>query len=90
MSNVGEVYNEYIERHKLEKQDDRDDIFATLTRLMEGNEQSSELGRELLEIWKNLKESDSDNEQYFDLNNINDERQKRLLLVRVKESLSLT
>ncbi len=71
------IYNEYIERHKLENQDDRDDLFATLTRLMEGNEQSSELGRELLEIWKNLKESDSDNEQYFDPDNINDERQKR-------------
>ncbi len=74
---LAQIYTEYIERHQVGSQDNKDELFVTLTRLMEGNELSSELGKELLEIWKYLEESESDIEQYFDPDNISDERQKR-------------
>jgi predicted restriction endonuclease len=74
---LAQIYNVYIERHNIEIQENTDDLFVTLTRLMEGNEPSTELGQELLEIWNYLEESESENEQDFDPDNISDERQKR-------------
>ncbi|HEY9633755.1 MAG TPA: hypothetical protein V6D14_10135 [Coleofasciculaceae cyanobacterium] len=74
---LSKIYNVYIKRHHIRVQDNTDDLFVSLVRLMEGNEPLSELSQELLEIWKNLEESESENEQDFDPNNISDERQKR-------------
>ncbi len=74
---LAQVYTEYVERHQVGIQDNKDELFFTLTRLIEGNKPSSELGLELLDIWEYLKEAKSDNEQGFDPDNISDERQKR-------------
>ncbi len=74
---LSKIYNAYIERHHVGIQDNKDELFVTLARLMEGNEPSTELGLELLEIWEYLKEAESDNEQGFDPDRISDERQKR-------------
>ncbi len=74
---LAQIYTEYVERHQAVSQENKDELFVTLTRLMEGNEPSSELGKELLNIWDYLKKSDSENEPDFDSDNISDERQKR-------------
>ncbi len=75
---LAQIYTEYVERHQLGSQDNKDELFVALMRLIEGNEPSSELGKELLDIWKYLEESKSDTEQDFDPDKISDERQKKL------------
>lgn len=74
---LAQIYTEYVERHQVGSQENKDELFVTLTRLMEGNEPSSELGKELLDIWKYLEESESETEPDFDPDHISDERQKR-------------
>jgi hypothetical protein len=73
---LAEIYTEYVERHPGVIQDDKDELFVTLARLMEGNEPASELGKELQNIWDYLKKLESENGE-FDSDNISDERQKR-------------
>ena len=73
---LAEIYTEYVERHPEVIPENNDELFVTLARLLEGNEPASELGKELRNIWDELKKSDLENEP-FDLDTISDERQKR-------------
>ncbi|NER19831.1 MAG: HNH endonuclease [Symploca sp. SIO1B1] len=75
---LAQIYTEYCKRHPVVSQSNKDEIFVTIIRLMEGNETSSELSQELLEIRTCLEQSQSNNEQYFNPDDTSDERQKRL------------
>lgn len=73
-----QIYTEYVERHQVGIHDNKDGLFVALTRLIEGNEPSSELGQELLQIWQRLEQNESglSDEQYFNPDDIKDERIK--------------
>ncbi len=81
---LAQIYTEYVQRHQLGSQDNNTDLFVALMGLMSGNEPSTELDKELLEIWKYLEQSESDNQPYFDPNDISDEREKRLKEVVIR------
>ena len=71
-----QIYQEYVSRHRVSSDDNKDDFFVALTRLLEGKSPSTELGIELLEIWEGLEQSPSGYEQDFNPDDIKDERQK--------------
>lgn len=80
---VARVYQEYVSRHNLGIDDNKDELIAALSRLMDGQKPPGEIGRELLEICKYLKqqEQESGDEQDFNPDNIEDERQKSCRVV---------
>ncbi|MBD1808541.1 HNH endonuclease [Microcoleus sp. FACHB-SPT15] len=71
-----QIYQEYVSRHGVSSDDNKDDLFVALTRLLEYKIPSTKLGIELLEIWEGLVQSESGYEQDFNPDDIKDERQK--------------
>src|SRR4028118_1656036 len=69
-----QIYQEYVSRHGVSSDDNKDDLFVALTRLLEYKIPSTKLGIELLEIWEGLVQSESSDEQAFNSDRHKEER----------------
>lgn len=82
---LAQAYQEYEKRHQVKIHSDKwHDLLIALTHLMEGKQPSSDIGKELLAIWKELELSQESVEQDFNPDEIQDERQKNSRAVVIR------
>ncbi|HEY9610918.1 HNH endonuclease signature motif containing protein [Allocoleopsis sp.] len=79
-----QIYTAYVERHQIKIHDNKDELFVTLMRLVEGQPPQSELGQELLGIWSEIHQAELAYKQEFNPLDIKDERKKskRAVVIR--------